>query len=111
MRSRRGFGHYCWGWGETAVCPELITLAQQQCPYVDWPSVPGDFELPESLGDGETAVPANQYHVYGDIVQGDKIKGDKVAGHKIQTQTYIEKQVIVQGIEITDHEQLPPEAG
>ncbi|MCP5100683.1 MAG: hypothetical protein GY943_34475, partial [Chloroflexi bacterium] len=49
--------------------------------------------------------------VSGDIIQGDKFGGDKIAGNKIETQTYIERQVIVQGIEISDLEQLPPEPG
>ena len=66
--------------------PELIPLAQQKCPHVNWPPVPDDFELPESLAGGETAVPTNQYHVYGDAIQGDKVEGDKVAGHKITVQ-------------------------
>ncbi|MBK8905449.1 MAG: WD40 repeat domain-containing protein [Anaerolineaceae bacterium] len=60
---------------------------------------------------GETAVFPQTYHYYGDMVQGDVIHGDKVAGHKIQTQTYVEKQIIVHGAEITDLEHLPPEAG
>ena len=68
--------------GRNGRLPELIILAQRQRPLVEWPPVPDDFELPESLV-GETAVTANQYHVYGDVVHGDKIGGDKVAGDKI----------------------------
>ncbi len=47
----------------------------------------------------------------GDHIDGDKVAGDKIAGNKIETQTYLARQVIVQGVEITDLEQLPPEAG
>ena len=95
--------------GRNGRLSELITLVQRERPNVDWPPVPDDFEMPESLVSGKSATPANQYHIYGDIVQGDKIEGDKVAGPKIQTQTYIEKQVNVSGVEITDIEDLPPE--
>ncbi len=70
------------GLGRNGRLPELITLLQQERPNVDWSPLPDGFELPESLV-GETAVPANQYHVYGDVVHGDKIGGDKVAGDKI----------------------------
>ncbi|MCA9975972.1 MAG: NACHT domain-containing protein, partial [Anaerolineales bacterium] len=56
---------------------DLIPLLQQERHLVDWPPVPDDFRLPESLAE-ETAVPANQYHVYGDMVQGDKVSGDKI---------------------------------
>jgi WD40 repeat protein len=64
------------GLGRNGRLPELITLLQQERPKVDWPPLPDGFELPESLV-GETAVPANQYHVYGDVVHGDKIGRDK----------------------------------
>lgn len=94
--------------GRNGRLPKLITLLQKERPNIDWPLVPKDFEMPESLASGEIAMPTNQYHVYGDMVQGDKVEGDKVAGHKIQTQTYIEKQVIVSGLENTDIENLPP---
>lgn len=51
------------GLGRNRRLPELISLAQQQRPHVDWPPMPDDFELPESLVSGGTAVPANQYGV------------------------------------------------
>lgn len=69
------------GLGRNGRLPELITLLQQERPKVDWPPVPEDFEMPESLV-GETAVSTNQYHIYDDFIQGDKIEGDKVMGDK-----------------------------
>ena len=47
------------------------------------------------------------------VINGNrnKIDGDKIVGNKIQTQTYIEKQVIVQTAGFSDLEQLPPEEG
>ncbi len=68
--------------GRNGRLPDLITTAQQQRPHVDWPPVPDDFQLPELVG-SETAVPANQYHVYGDVVQGDLVLGDKIMGDNI----------------------------
>mgnify|MGYP002712995940 CR=1 FL=1 len=70
------------GLGRNGRLPQLITLLQQERPKVNWPPVPDNFELPESLVGG-TAVTINQYHIYGDFVQGDKIAGDKVMGDKI----------------------------
>jgi WD40 repeat protein/energy-coupling factor transporter ATP-binding protein EcfA2 len=70
------------GLGRNGRLPELITLAQQQRPLVEWPPLPDDFQLPESLADGRTAVPANQYHIYGDNKQGDKLTGDKIGRDK-----------------------------
>lgn len=60
------------GLGRRSRLTDLIPLLQQERPLVDWPPVPDDFRLPESLAE-ETAVAANQYHVYGDMVQGDRI--------------------------------------
>ena len=88
---------------------ELVTLVQNLRPRIAWPPVPDDFQLPTSLAVGDTAVPVNQYHYYGDVIQGDKIEGDKVAGHKIQI--FVEEQVIVQRGEFIDLEQIPPEDG
>ncbi|VAW31781.1 High-affnity carbon uptake protein Hat/HatR, partial [hydrothermal vent metagenome] len=99
------------GLGRNGRLPELITLISQERPRLTWEAVPDDFQLPQSLASGNMTVPAESYHIYGDIVQGDKFSGDKIAGNKIETQTYIERQVIVQGIEISDLEQLPPELG
>lgn len=64
------------GLGRRSRLTDLIPLLQQERPLVDWPPVPDDFRLPESLAE-ETAVPANKYHVYGDMVHGDKVGGDK----------------------------------
>lgn len=62
--------------GRHGRLPDLIPLLQKERPCVAWTPVPDDFQLPELLA-RETAVPTNQYHVYGDIVQGDKVGGDK----------------------------------
>lgn len=77
------FNSLLLGLGRNGRLAELVTLAQQKRPHVEWLPVLDDFELPESLSGVETAVPANQYHVYGDFVDGDKISGDKVVGDKI----------------------------
>jgi len=69
--------------GRNGRLPQLITQAQTERPHLDWPSVPTDFQFPAALESGSTDVPANQYHVYGDMVQGDKVGGDKVGGDKI----------------------------
>ncbi|MBK8903654.1 MAG: hypothetical protein IPM53_20900 [Anaerolineaceae bacterium] len=53
--------------------PKLITLVQLLRPHVNWPMMPDDFQLPESLHPNSFGTPTNQYHVYGDIVHGDKI--------------------------------------
>ena len=96
--------------------PELVALVRQERPMVDWPPLPDDFELPESLAGDSAPVPANQYHVYGDVVQGDKVVGDKIEGDQISgvnisnaegiavgtgssvniQKTVVQKQVIVQ---------------
>ena len=60
---------------------DLIVIAQQLRPRIDWPTIPDDYQLPESLP-LEPTVPNSQYHIYGDFVQGDKIVGDKVMGDK-----------------------------
>lgn len=67
------------GLGRNGRLSELVALAQQQRPHIEWPPVPDDFELPESL---ETAVSSDQYHIYGDNVQGDKFTGDKIGRDK-----------------------------
>jgi hypothetical protein len=64
--------------GRNGRLPELVALAQEERPHISWPPVPADFQLPASLASGSTAVPANQYHVYGDMVQGDKVGGDNI---------------------------------
>jgi len=69
--------------GRSGRLSQLITQAQTERPHLDWPDVPTDFQLPASLASGSTDAPANQYHVYGDMVQGDKVGGDKVGGDKI----------------------------
>ena len=58
---------------------DLIPLAQQQHPLIEWPPVPDDFECAESLGDGDKVVPMNmnQSPIYGDKFIGDKIGRDK----------------------------------
>ena len=63
--------------GRNGRLPELITLAQKAHPLVTWNPLPDDFQLPVSLASSDTAVPANQYNYYGDVVQGDKVGGDK----------------------------------
>lgn len=68
------------GLGRNGRLPELVTLIQRQRPLVEWPTVPDEFELPESL---ETAVSPDQYHIYGDNIQGDKFTGDKIGRDKI----------------------------
>ncbi|MCB8980698.1 MAG: hypothetical protein H6657_25080 [Ardenticatenaceae bacterium] len=65
--------------------PELVTLAQEQRPHVEWPTVPDDFELPKSL---EMAASANKYYISGDVVYGDKVLGDKVMGDKHEHHHY-----------------------
>ncbi|MCB8980699.1 MAG: hypothetical protein H6657_25085 [Ardenticatenaceae bacterium] len=70
------------GLGRNGRLPDLITLAQQLRPNVNWLPIPDDFELSESLADDKTAVSPNQYHIYGDNVQGDKVTGDKVGRDK-----------------------------
>ena len=70
------------GLGRNGRLPDLIPLAQKLRPRVNWPPLPDGFELPESLA-GETAVPSNQYHIYGDMVYGDMVHGDKIGRDKI----------------------------
>lgn len=67
------------GLGRNGRLPELVLIAQQQRPHVEWPLVPDDLELPEAL---ETAISPNQYHIYGDKIQGDKFAGDKIGRDK-----------------------------
>jgi hypothetical protein len=96
--------------------PELLTLVQQERPLVEWPPLPDDFYRPDSLPTGSKVVPANQYDVYGDVVQGDKVGRDMIEGDQISAgaisnsegiavgtgssvniqKTVVQKQVIVQ---------------
>lgn len=92
------------GLGRNGRLPELVGLLQQLRPRVAWAAVPDGFELPESLV-GETAVLANQYHVYGDIVIGDKIGGDKVAGDKIIYQGLSTEEVATLVVELKNQDQ------
>lgn len=81
------------GLGRNGQLPGLITIAQQLRPHINWPPVPDDFQLPESLA-LEQSTPTSQYHVYGDIVYGDGVAGDKVIGdkHEHHHQTTFEQQ-------------------
>ncbi len=99
--------------GRNGRLPDLIALAQKERPNTTWTAVPDDFQLPKLLASSNTVTSVSQSHIYiyGDMAQGDKIAGDKVSGNKIEIQTYIERQVIVQGFEIVDLEQLPPKPG
>lgn len=97
--------------GRNGRLPALITMVKEQRPLVDWPQVPDDFQIPEALIAESAGTPTPIHYYYGNVVQGDVIQGDKVLGTKIQAQTYIAKQVILSGDEMTDLEKLLPEAG
>lgn len=79
---------------------ELLIIVQQQRPKVEWPAVPEDFQLPESLVSNETTVPLNQYHIFGDSVQGDKIMGDKVINDVTLSGDVVGKDKIVTTIDV-----------
>lgn len=93
------------GLGRNGRLLELIILIQKLSPRVDWPPLPDDFELPESLSVCGTIVPTDQYHVYGDIVHGDKIGGDKVAGDKIVYQGLSTEEVADLAVKIKHKDQ------
>ncbi len=65
--------------------PDLLTRLQEDRPHVEWPPLPDDFELPESLVGEETAptpsrgqaVTDNQYHIYGDDISIGNISNSK----------------------------------
>lgn len=96
---------------------ELISIVERERPLVDWPTLPDDFQLPDSRSIGKMAVPSDQYHVYGDVVHGDKVAGDKIEGDHISginisntegiafgtgssvniQKTIVDKQIVVQG--------------
>ena len=102
--------------GQQGRLPEIVVLVRRERPNLDWPSVPNNFTLSESLAVDGMNVPTNQYNYYGSVVQGDSIQGDKFSGDKVygnktRIETYIKQQVIVQGLEITDIEKLPPADG
>ena len=61
---------------------DLIKVVREERPNVDWPSIPDNFQLPESLAPEERVVSPDQYNVYGDVVQGDIVAGNKIEGNQ-----------------------------
>ena len=65
--------------GRNGRLPELVALAQQERPHIDWPPVPSDLQLLAALPSDTPAAPVNQYNFYGDVVGGDKVSGDQIS--------------------------------
>ncbi|KAA3664077.1 MAG: ATP-binding protein, partial [Chloroflexi bacterium] len=75
--------------GRNGRLPHLITTLQQERPDIDWPPVPDDFQLAESLISGEAAQAIFQQQIHGDRVQGDKIAGDKITIGNISSRAVV----------------------
>lgn len=73
--------------GRNGRLPELISLAKKLRPLVDWPPLPDDFEMPESLSSANTNIPVKLYRVDAEssiigtaIGDGASVKADVIAG-------------------------------
>jgi hypothetical protein len=64
--------------------PQLVNMVREMRPNAPWPSVPADFQLPDSGPWSASSASQTTQNIYqGDVVHGDKVSGDKVGGDKI----------------------------
>jgi hypothetical protein len=63
--------------GRQGHLDNLVALAQQERPHVNWPPVPPDLEIP-AAAESANSTPVIQHSYYGDVVHGDKTGGDKI---------------------------------
>lgn len=55
---------------------DLLTYLEQERPRTEWPPIPDNFQLPQSLLN-EAFKEVAEYHYYGDVIHGDKVGRDK----------------------------------
>ncbi len=60
--------------------PQLVNMVREMRPNAPWPSVPADFQLPDSGPWAASSSQTTQNIYHGDVVQGDNIKVGNISG-------------------------------
>jgi hypothetical protein len=75
--------HLILDMGRHGRLAQLVSLVAAERPFVSWPPVPDDLDLPAALAAADPAAQVVNHNYYGDVVHGHKTQVGNVSGEGI----------------------------